>query len=378
MTNYIKKQYFISTALTCNKDPEAMLEQFHKDGHTIKIQAVKLRLKKYITKGKIPLDSGNSVSLGEQLKGTSTLYAEDGSIKMQWVKSDVDAETRINAIEATISELASSIQPVIELPSPTLTDPDLATLYISNDLHLGMLATRTETGTDWNLDSAITTLKSAYDHLFATSPASRVGIVVDLGDLTEADGHRKGTTKSGNAVDLSTTYPVVLRAAYESFIYAINLALLKHELVYFYNIGGNHSTENATCIREVVKQVYKDNPRVIVEDSASTIKYHQHGQVLFQFFHGDSMKMKQAGETMAADCQDIFSSTRHRFSHAGHTHVDSVYDGTLCRVESHRNLPPVNAWAADHGYRRGVGTMKSISYDASLGEVSRSIYNVTT
>jgi hypothetical protein len=239
MTNYIKKQYFISTALACNKEPEAMLEQFHKDGHSIKIQQVKLRLKKYITKGKIALDSGNKVSIGEQLKGTSTLYATDGSIKMQWVKSDVDAETRINAIEATIQELASTITPISEIPAPqVLQNSNLATVYISNDVHLGMLAEETETGTQWDLTSGVVALKSAYDHLFSTSPDSSVGIVVDLGDLCEADGFRNSTAKSNNPLDLSNRFPVVLRAAYESLIYGINLALLKHETVYFYNVAG--------------------------------------------------------------------------------------------------------------------------------------------
>jgi len=377
MTNYIKKHYFISTAVACNKDPEAMLEQFHKDGHSIKIQAVKLRLKKYITKGKLPLESGNSVSLGEQLKGTSTLYAEDGSIKLQWVKSDVDAETRINAIEATISELASTIKPISVIPCPQPnSNHNLATMYISNDVHLGLLTEEVETGTQWDLAAGVTALKSAYDHLFSTSPDSDVGIVVDLGDLTEADGFRNSTSKSGNPLDLSNRYPVVLRAAYESLTYAINLALLKHQTVFFYNVEGNHDNSNAVAIREVLRQTFKDNHRVVIDDSGSAIKYHQHGSTLLGFAHGDGLKMAKAGETMAFDCQDIFSETQHRFFHFGHNHVDSVRDTPICKSESHRNLPPQNHWAQSHGYRRGIGTMKSITYDTALGEVSRSLYNI--
>ena len=88
------------------------------------------------------------------------------------------------------------------------------------------------------------------------------------------------------------------------------------------------------------------------------------------------LKMNRAGETMAIDCQDVFSSTSHRFFHFGHNHTDSVHDGAICRSESHRNLPAQNHWATSAGYRRGVGTMKSITYDASLGEVSRSTFNL--
>lgn len=374
---YIKKQYFINVAESCGRDTTEMLKQFQKDGHTIKMQALKHRLKKFIVKGYLTLDSGNKVSLGEALKGTSTLYADDGSIKMQWVKSDVDAETRIAAIEATIEELASTITPIQEIPKPTLiSNEDLATVYISNDVHLGLLTEKVETGTNWNLEEGVAALKSSYDHLFTTSPDSRVGIVLDLGDLTEADGFRNSTAKSSNPLDISNRFPVVLRAAYESLIYAVNLALLKHEIVYFYNVEGNHDNANSVAIREILRQTFRDNPRVIVDDLSSSIKYHQHGQTLLGFAHGDGLKMAKAGEAMAIDCQDIFSETQHRFFHFGHYHVDAVRDSAICRSESHRNLPPQNHWANSMGYRRGIGTMKSVTYSSSLGEVSRSLFNI--
>ncbi len=374
---YIKKPYFIATAIDCGKDPQVMLEKFHKDGHKVDINSVKLRLKKFILKGYIPLDSGNSVSKGEILKGTSTLYAADGSVKVQWVKSDVDQEVQIAAIETAVKDIISTITPFDTIPAPATPQlEEFATLYISNDVHLGLLTEETETGQQWDLESGVQAMKSAYDYLFSTSPSSKVGIIADLGDLTEADGYRNSTAKSGNPLDLSNRYPVVLRAAYESFIYAINLALLKHEVVHFVNVGGNHDNANGIAIQEIIRQTFRENPRVIVDDTAYPIKYHQHGQVLLGFAHGDMVKMNRIGETMAVDCQSIFSETTHRFAHMGHTHVDAVRDGAICKVESHRNLPPQNHWAQSAGYRRGVGTMKSITYDASLGEVSRSTFNL--
>ena len=138
----------------------------------------------------------------------------------------------------------------------------------------------------------------------------------------------------------------------------------------------NHDNANATCIREIIRQTYSANPRVIVDESASNIKYHQHGSTLLGFAHGDAVKPKDIGQTMAVDCQGIFSETQHRFAHLGHSHVDTVVDTPICRAESHRNLPPQNNWAVGMGYRRGVGTMKSITYDCQLGEISRSIFNV--
>jgi len=121
---------------------------------------------------------------------------------------------------------------------------------------------------------------------------------------------------------------------------------------------------------------FRNNKRVIVDESPSVIKYHQHGKTLLGFAHGDNLKMKDAGETMVHDNQDIFSDTKYRYFHLGHTHKDSVYDSKLCRCESHRNLAPLNHWAYSMGYRSLPGTMKAITYSLDRGEISRSIYSL--
>lgn len=335
------------------------------------------RIANYRRKGLLPLDSGNFVSLGEVLKSSSTLFDSNGAIKQQWIKTDVDKSTQLAAFSEAVSAIAQDLPAIPELSPPTFpVVSELASLYISNDCHLGALMWDQETGADWNTELAAQTYRDAYDHLFAATPASKVGIVVDLGDLTEADNNRNMTPKSGHILATDSRHGKVLRVAYEMLIYAIEKALLKHELVYFYNISGNHDEFTAIAVREVIRMTFRDNPRVIVCETAMPIKYHQHGSVLLQFAHGDGMKMAKAGETLAVDCADIFSSTKYRFSHFGHSHVDKVLDSPICRVESHRNLTPNNAWAVQMGYRRSPGTMKAITYHADKGEVSRSTYNI--
>lgn len=131
------------------------------------------------------------------------------------------------------------------------------------------------------------------------------------------------------------------------------------------------------AVREIIRAVFKDNPRVIIDDSPSAIKYFIYDEVLLQFAHGDGMRIKDAGEVMAADCESIFSQTRFRYSHMGHNHKDSVVDGRLCRAESHRNLAPLNDWAAAKGFRRQLGTMKAITYNPHKGEIGRNLFTIT-
>jgi hypothetical protein len=378
---YIKSDTFLEIATQCGFDAKAILTHIQANlnaSYSGTVTSINNRISNYRRKGLLPLDSGNFVSLGEVLKGSSTLFDSNGAIKQQWVKTDVDKSTHLASFADAITSLAQDL-PAVPVVSPTTVptfETDLATLYISNDAHLGALMWGEETGHDWNTSVASQTFRSAYDHLFATTPNSKVGIVVDLGDLTEADNNRNMTPKSGHILATDSRHGKVLRVAYEMLIYAIQSALLKHEHVYFYNISGNHDEFTAIAVREVIRMTFRDNPRVTVCESAMPIKYHQHGSTLLQFAHGDGMKMSKAGEVLAVDCADIFSSTKHRFSHFGHYHVDKVIDSPICRVESHRNLTPNNAWAVQMGYRRNPGTMKAITYHSDRGEISRSTYNI--
>ena len=373
---YIRSSTFIEIAQSCNYEIGQMLTEIHKINPDMRKSKVLARLTRYRAKGLLPLDSGNIVSAGEVLKGTSTLYDSDGRVVMQWIKSDTDKTAELQSVISTITDLCKGIPPLDVSTIPTTTMEGLVTTYISNDVHIGALVWGEESQEDYDLDIATTRLKSAYNYLFTTSPNTEIGIVVDLGDLTENDNNANVTPKSGNILAVDGRYPKILRTAYESLIYAIQLALTKHRTVYFINVLGNHDINTATAIREIIRMAFINEPRVIVDSDSKPIKYFQQGQTLLQFVHGDSMKPKQAGEVMAVDCESIFSTTKYRYSHFGHVHSDSVIDTPICRVESHRNLAPNNHWAYGKGYRRGPGTMKSITYSPNAGEISRQIFNL--
>jgi len=376
---YIKSEEFITIANDCNHNLTAMLERIRETNPKMSKQRVKERLERYRRKGLLPIDSGNYVSVGEVLKGTSTLYDDSGNVIIQWVKSDVAKEDQLSAVADAVKNLAATLTPSEPVPEP-LADVNLdehsLTMYISNDLHFGMLSWGDETGKDWDIHTAETELDKAVTYLVDAAPMSKYGLVVDLGDLVEADSTSNTTAKSGNQLDVDSRLPKVLRVAYKALINLIDKALAKHEIVYFYNIIGNHSFVMSTAVREVILQYYRNEPRVIVCDSANPIKYHHFGQNIFQFAHGDSLKMKNAGEVLAVDCASTFSDSKFRYAFFGHTHVDAVVDGRICKAESFRNIPSNNFWAHDMGYRRQLGTMKSITFKDDRGEISRNTYTV--
>lgn len=73
-TEYIKHNEFVRIAIECESNINLMTEYIRTNIHpNADKKQVAQRLAHYRRKGHLPLDSGNTVSIGEVLKGTSTL-----------------------------------------------------------------------------------------------------------------------------------------------------------------------------------------------------------------------------------------------------------------------------------------------------------------
>lgn len=73
---YIKTDTFIDIANQCNFDAKAIIAHIQEHinpSYNTNTTVINNRISNYRRKGLLPLDSGNFVSLGEVLKGTSTL-----------------------------------------------------------------------------------------------------------------------------------------------------------------------------------------------------------------------------------------------------------------------------------------------------------------
>jgi len=308
---------------------------------------------------------------------TSTLLDAEGNVRLQWVKEKVNDKAAAvkEAIDEILGTVESQYRPVSLTSSVTYKDK--LTMYESNDVHLGALMWKTETrDRDWDLVTAEKAFKDAINNLVARAPATEECVVVDLGDLTEMDDFKNMTPKSGNILDVDGRYSKVLKVAMNCMVYFVERALEKHQTVRFINISGNHDISTGYAITAFVAAWFRDEGRVVVDESPAKQKYFQFGSTLLGFAHGDALKMRDAGEVMAMHNENIWGETKNRYYHFGHTHKDAVYDGRLCKAESHRNIAPLNAWAADHGYGRGAGTMKAIVYDKNRGEDLRITCNV--
>ena len=112
-TEYIKHNEFVRIAIECESNINLMTEYIRTNIHpNADKKQVAQRLATYRRKGHLPLDSGNAVSIGEVLKGTSTLYDDTGNIVQQWIKTDVDKTAQLEAFENAVNNICERVIPI--------------------------------------------------------------------------------------------------------------------------------------------------------------------------------------------------------------------------------------------------------------------------
>jgi len=327
-------------------------------------------------------DGGHYVSektlpQGFNIKGTSTLYDEDGNIKIQWVKTDREATDKLQMLQEAVNEIVFEVdgkaKPVIE---PEFTTSDYMTVYNIGDAHIGMLAHHSESGDDFDLHIAEQDLVMAMKDLVNASPASDTAVIIDVGDFFHADNQNNETSASKNKLDVDGRWFKVLKCGLMIMVQLVNEALKKHKKVIVKNAIGNHNEHSAIYLSSFLGAWFRNEPRVKIDECPSMFWYYQFGKVLLGATHGHTVKPQDLGDIMAADCEEIWSSTKNRYWYTGHVHHDQVKEFRTYKFESFRTLAAKDAWHAGSGYRSGRD-MKCIVHHKDYGEKQRHTVNIS-
>ncbi|KAF1711075.1 oxidoreductase [Pseudoxanthomonas kalamensis DSM 18571] len=311
---------------------------------------------------------------GFNVKGTSTLYREDGSVAAQWVKTTADAEARHAAMVAAIDAMAADLPRVKPRKAKGVFRDDLLTVYPIGDPHFGMLSWPDETGEDWNLDIARQVHCDAMSALVAAAPASETGLVINLGDALHFDSMEAKTPRSGHMLDADGRYARVVDVAVTTMRQCIESALEKHKHVHVICVPGNHDETGGLWLARVLSVAYEREPRVTVDSSPAVFAYYKFGRVLLGVHHGHTCKPDKLPGVMAADRAKDWGESDHRHWLMGHVHHESRREFAGVTVESFGTLAARDAYATNGGWR-SARPMQAIVYHAKHGEVGRSRVN---
>lgn len=308
---------------------------------------------------------------GYKIKGTSTLTDEFGNTKLQWVKTDTDAERQYELMRAAVEGLCSDITPVAPTPSPKKKQNDnLLNLYTVSDFHLGMLAWSDETGDDWDMNIAEDLFARWFDAAFLQAPDAATGVINLLGDFAHFDSLDAVTPASGHVLDADTRYQKLVRYMIRMVRRVISMALTKHKLVKLVIVQGNHDESGMIWLAEMFHTLYDNEPRVLVDTSADVYKMIRHGKTTLFFHHGHKCRFDAIEPVMIAKFRKAFGESEYSYAHVGHLHHQKIVESRNMVVEQHRTLAAKDAYASRGGWM-SKRSANVITYSADFGEVGR-------
>lgn len=351
---------------------QGMTERAIAEKYKMAVRNVQIRKARLAKKG---LGHGRDVSGlvpdGYRVKGTSTLTDELGNTKLQWVKTDVDAERQLEIMKAVVEGLCSEISPLAPVKkSSTKSDDKLLNLYTVSDFHLGMLSWADETGEDWDMSIAEELFARWFDAAFQQAPAAGTAVINLLGDLAHFDSLDAVTPTSGHILDADTRYQKLVRTMIRMVRRVVDMARVKHPFVKLLIVQGNHDESGMIWLAEMFSALYSNEPRVFVDTSADVYKMVQHGKTTLFFHHGHKAKFDNIEPIMISKFRKAFGDSEYSYAHVGHLHHQKLVESRNMIVEQHRTLAAKDAYASRGGWMSGRSA-NVITYSAEYGEVGR-------
>ncbi|QGJ84394.1 oxidoreductase [Salmonella phage vB_SenS-EnJE1] len=353
--------------LNAGLGPTEIAKKYNMSRRNVQLRSARLA-KKGVGHGR---DVSHLVPDGYKIKGTSSLVDEFGNTKLQWVKTDADAERQVELMRAVIDVMKSDITPVSSVPRPKKRlNEKLLNLYTVSDFHLGMLAWADESGDDWDMKIAEDLFSRWFDAAFQKAPDAGVGVINLLGDFAHFDSLDAVTPASGHVLDADTRYQKLVRYMIRMVRRVVNMALVKHKNVHLLIVQGNHDESGMIWLAEMFNTLYDNEPRVFVDTSADVYKMVQHGKTTLFFHHGHKARFDAIEPVMIAKFRKAFGESVYSYAHVGHLHHQKIVESRNMIVEQHRTLAAKDAYASRGGWMSGRSA-NVITYSAEYGEVAR-------
>ncbi len=263
-------------------------------------------------------------------------------------------------------------------PVPTVYgNENLATFYPIIDHHLGLYAWEPETGANYDLNIAQKILRDSLAELVGATPNSEQAVILNIGDFFHSDDNTNRTRRSGNILDADGRYAKILEIGIDLELYAIELALTKHQFITVRNLPGNHDPYASLALNAAIRMAFRDNPRVHVSRDPSPFYFWRFGKVLVGATHGDMIRHTDMPQVMAAYAAKDWGETEHRYVYLGHVHHKSIGGGEKFGAtwETFRTLAPKDAWASQSGFASGR-SMVAITHHRDYGEKYRNTVTI--
>lgn len=283
-------------------------------------------------------------------------------------KAQAQATVPLKALLKALSQ----VRPV-RISSPR--SPGLLCEMALFDLHLGKLCWAPEVGEDYDTRLAMRVYRQALAGLVSQArrwPVARYLFPIG-NDFYNVD-NGLGTTTAGTRQDEDGRWK-------KSFVAGVGLVaeavatLARLAPVDVLVCAGNHDSERAFYMGEVIRATFRASRGVNVDNSPTVRKYYTWGQCLIGFTHGDKEKARDLPLIMATEQPRAWGRSKFREMHLGHFHhrrdiaFQPVAEQSGVRVRMIPSLAPADAWHKGQGYA-GLRSSEAYLWHKSQGCVA--------
>lgn len=324
----------------------------------------------------LPVSNAESGIVEEPVKispadSTSTLYDAKGNVKLQWVKKDGKANPIAETIYRAMESFKDIIQPApFNLVPRAISGEGLLAQYTITDYHLGMFASKDESGEEWSTKIATEKIYRVIDSMVEATPHTEHAIVNILGDFLHSDSQLAVTPASRHILDQDSRYSDLISIAVRIIAYFVQRARTKATNVTLLIAQGNHDPIGSLWLQELFSYYFENDPNIAVIKSSYPFYAIEFGKTMLAYHHGDKVQFAKMAGVIPSLFPEIWGRTKYRYAHMGDKHHRRVVENLGIIVEQHQTLIPNDAYSSSHGWTSESGT-NVIIYSRETGELSR-------
>lgn len=284
-----------------------------------------------------------------------------------WKTQRIDIDP-VNVAEALAAELQNLPKALVSIPPKENLPSDLCNFIPLADLHVGG-----EYGDPKYFSVVLATLET----MISALPKAKKAVLLDMGDLLDANDHKGLTPASGNECDvIRENHLQNTIDALNIMRYATSRLLQSHEEVEVHLLRGNHDETAYIGVMVALDVHFKDDPRVNVVVSDDNFRVINWGKCAVFPHHGDKAKWEDLKSVFSDQFPVEWAKAKYwRFIWTAHVHHDRQRQLIGADAEHFRTLAQPNNWAMMKGlFSRGG--IQGITLHKEDGEVGRTKRNL--
>lgn len=239
------------------------------------------------------------------------------------------------------------------------------------DIHIGKLASKYETGEDYNCKIAVKRVNDGVDKILKyvqAFPLDKIVLIIG-NDILHTD-NAKRTTTSGTPQDTDGQWYDNFLTAKNLYVSVIEKLLPVADLHVIHNVS-NHDYMAGWYLAQTIQTWFRNCKNITFDCDMRHRKSFKYYSNLIGTSHGDGAKTMDLPLIMAQEFKKEWAETEHRYIYVHHVHHKNSKEMMGVTVESVRSPSGNDGWHHRNGYQHAAQAIEAYLHCKVNGQIAR-------